>query len=434
MAADSGATGRLLSRTARAICCSSVRDTKLSPVGTTRYARAGGDKEQRNMMTTIGMTKVTCAALAGVALLGTGTRVPALLAQGSPKAVITGPVGPSPYDIVRGWHKPFAAPGFAFGGNSGVFAESPNRILVAQRGETKLPDPVPPEFSGFAGSIGINVLSATERRVWRNCLYTLDADGKVQERWTQWDSLCEGSAGPGPHRLRISPYDPEHRVWVVNETFNQIYVLSNDGKKLIKTLGEKNVAGSDGRHFAKPQDVAFLPDGRILVADGLDNHRVMILDRDANYVSEFGGHGSGPGQFNGVHAVAVGPEGRIFALDRSGGRINVFKTTTDPAKVEFVEAFSGFSLPLDIIVNNDSLWVTDLNPLRFTKLDFKGNHLYTWMVPRDLPDGYLEVHTFSVDANGNMYGGDNQYGRTQKFVPKRDAEKALLISPPWTGR
>ena len=160
----------------------------------------------------------------------------------------------------------------------------------------------------------------------------------------------------------------------------------------------------------------------------------MKFDKDGNLLTSWGAKGTGPGQFNGVHAVAVGPEGRIFALDRSGGRINVFKTTSDPAKVEFVEAFPGFSLPLDIIVNSDSLWVTDLNPLRFTKLDFKGNHLYTRMVPRDLPDGYLEVHTFSVDSSGNMYGGDNQYGRTQKFVPKRDADKALIIGQPWSAR
>jgi hypothetical protein len=135
-----------------------------------------------------------------------------------------------------------------------------------------------------------------------------------------------------------------------------------------------------------------------------------------------------------VHAIAVGPGGRIFALDRSGNRINVFRTTSDPAKVEFVEAFPGFSLPLDLIVNEDSLWVTDLSPLRFTKLNFKGEHLYTWMVPKDLPDGYLEVHTISVDSNGNLYGGDNQYGRTQKLVPKPGADKALLIGMPWAGR
>jgi hypothetical protein len=278
------------------------------------------------------------------------------------------------------------------------------------------------------------VLNATDRRVWRNCLYTLDGNGNVKERWTQWDRLCEGSTGPGPHRLRISPYDPERRVWVINETFHQIYVFSNDGSKLLKTLGEKNVPGSDKTHFGRPQDVAFLPDGRVLVGDGLDNHRVIILDREGNYISEFGGQGKGPGQFNGIHALAIGPEGRIFVLDRSGGRINVFRTTNNPAQVDFLQSFPGFSLPLDLIVNNDSLWVTDLTPLRFVKLDFNGNRLYTWMVPRELPDGYLEVHTISVDSNRNLYGGDNQYGRTQKFVPKPGADPSLIIGPPWVAR
>jgi hypothetical protein len=355
-------------------------------------------------------------------------------AQSTP-AVVSGPVGPSPYNVVRYWHKPFSEPGFAFGGNSGVFAESPDRIFIAQRGETRLPDPLPATYTGFAGSVGINVLSVVDRRVMKkNFLYTLDANGNVKERWSQWDYLFADATGPGPHRIRISPYDPQHRVWVVDESYNVIYVFSNDGSKLLKTLGEKGVEGTDGTHFGKPQDVAFLPDGRILIADGLDNHRVMILDRDMKYIGEFGGHGKGPGQFNGVHAIAVGPEGRVFVLDRSGNRINVFRTTSDPAKFDVVDAFTGFSLPLDIIANDDCIWVTDLAPLRFNKLDFKGNHLYTWMVPRDLPDGYIEVHTFSVDSKGNLYGGDNQYGRTQKFVPKADADPKLLIREPWHAK
>ena len=346
-------------------------------------------------------------------------------------AVDHGPVGPSPYNVVRAWQRPFAAAGFAFGGNSGVFAESPDRIFIAQRGEFRLPSPLPEQYAGFAGSIKMNVLTLADRRVWQNCLYTLDRNGDVRERWTQWDKLCEGSDGPGPHRIRISPYDPARRVWVINETFHQIYVFSNDGKQLLETLGEKGVPGKDGTHFAKPQDVAFLPDGRILIADGLDNHRVMILDKDMNYLGEVGGNGKGPGQFNGVHAVAVGPGGRVFALDRSGGRINVFRTTSDPKTLDFVEAWPGFSLPLDLIVNDDAVWMTDLKPLRFVKLDFSGKRLYTWLVPPDLPDGYLEVHAFSVDSAGNLYGGDNQYGRTQKFVPKSDADPALLIKAPW---
>ena len=165
----------------------------------------------RRMPLTIGAIALTCASvIAGLASVRAQApqQAPAPPAARTPPALPAGsaPAGPSPYDVIRGWHKPFSEPGFAFGGNSGVFAESPDRILVAQRGETRLPDPLPAGFAGFAGSIGINVLNATERRVWRNCLYTLDANGRVKERWTQWDSLCRGIRRTGPHRLRISPY------------------------------------------------------------------------------------------------------------------------------------------------------------------------------------------------------------------------------------
>src|SRR5580700_5676639 len=91
------------------------------------------------------MQKRTGAALAaGLTLAGTV----ALFAQSSP-AVVSGQVGPSPYNVIRYWHQPFSEAGFAFGGNSGVFAESPDRIFIAQRGETRLPDPVPAGYTGF---------------------------------------------------------------------------------------------------------------------------------------------------------------------------------------------------------------------------------------------------------------------------------------------
>ena len=189
------------------------------------------------------MTKMIKRLATSLAILMVAGHTQLLRAQDGEQ----GPVGPSPYNVVSGWHEPFADDGFAFGGNSGVFAESPDRIFIAQRGETVLPDPIPPEFAGFAGSIGINVLRDTDRRIWRHCLYTVNGDGQVIDIWNQWDHLCEGSDGPGPHRLRISPYDPERRVWVVNETFHQIYVFSDDGSELLQTLGEKSVPGETTR-------------------------------------------------------------------------------------------------------------------------------------------------------------------------------------------
>ena len=135
-----------------------------------------------------------------------------------------------------------------------------------------------------------------------------------------------------------------------------------------------------------------------------------------------------------MHSVAAGPNNMIYALDRSGGRINTYRLTDDPAVIEHVDTWTGFSLPLDMIVNDDSLWITDLNPLRFVKLDFNGERQYSWVVEREGPTGFLEVHAFTVDSEMNLYGGDNQFGRTQKMVPKPGVDPALLIKQPWYQR
>ena len=173
--------------------------------------------------------------------------------------------------------------------------------------------------------------------------------------------------------------------------------------------------------------------------DGLDNHRIIIADSNGNYLSEFGGFGEGPGQFNGIHALAIGPDGLIFALDRANGRVQVFRLTDEaPAEyhpeIEHISVWPGFGLPLDLIVNEEHVWVSDLRPLKMVKLDFDGNRLYTWNVSNDGPAGYLEVHTFSVDNEGNLYGGDNQHGRTQKLIPKSNADPALLIGQPFVQK
>src|SRR5262249_34189343 len=48
-----------------------------------------------------------------------------------------------PYEVVPKWPQPFAPPGYIQGSQGGVFAESPNRIFIANRGEIKLPEKLP---------------------------------------------------------------------------------------------------------------------------------------------------------------------------------------------------------------------------------------------------------------------------------------------------
>ena len=342
----------------------------------------------------------------------------------------------SPYEVESGWLKPFQKKGYAFGGNSAIWAENPDRILINQRGETILPNQLPENFPGFAGALGINVLREPERRVWQNCLFEVNAEGEIVKVWNHLDYLCEGADGPGPERIRVNPYDPDRKLWVVNQTHHEIHVISNDGSELHATYGERGVPGNDANHYGSPQDVAFMPDGRILVADGLLNNRVIIYDNEMNYLGEFGSQGDGPGQFNTIHSLAVGPEGRVFVTDRSGKNgVNLFRSTEDPAVFVFERSIGApLTLPLDIIVNEGDFWITDLGPLRFVNFDFNGNLKYTWLVPSNLPNGFLEVHTFSVDSDGNLYGGDNQYGRTQKLIPKSDADPELLIHQPWVAQ
>mgnify|MGYP006156654007 CR=1 FL=1 len=342
----------------------------------------------------------------------------------------SGPTGPSPYDVVDEWMTPFATDGYAWGSHPGVAIDSPNRIFVIQRGEFRLPDPLPSEFAGFVGSIGLNALRPEGARVWKNCIFIVDSDGDLVETWDQWDQLFEGSNGP--HKIRISPYDPERRIWVVHETGHQVFAFSNDGSELLLTLGEKDVSGSDETHFGRPQDVAFMPDGRILVADGLDNSRVVMFDPEGTYITHFGEKGTGRGEFDGVHAVATSADGRIYVADRNNDRIQVFNETTRAAawyhpNIAPIGVWPGFDFPNDIIIDGYNVWIADNQPPKIVRTDLNGNREYTWDIAGEGPGQYRELHQFAVDGDGNMYGADNVMGRTLKFVPKANANPVDLI-------
>ena len=66
-----------------------------------------------------------CAGIIGLSTIASAT-----LAQDS------GVIGPSPYEFTtQTWMEPFAQEGFTWGGNSGVYVESEDRIFFLQRGE-----------------------------------------------------------------------------------------------------------------------------------------------------------------------------------------------------------------------------------------------------------------------------------------------------------
>ena len=92
-----------------------------------------------------------------------------------------------------------------------------------------------------------------------------------------------------------------------------------------------------------------------------------------------------------------------------------------------VAVWKGFELPLDVVASGNEVWVSDLGKPKVIKFDREGKRLYTWFWPAEGRDRFREMHTMIVDSDGNLYGSDNQVGRTQKLVPKKDADPKLLI-------
>jgi len=341
-------------------------------------------------------------------------------------------IGPFDYDVVPNWSLPYPKAGYAWGSVPGIFVESDDRIFIASRGEIKEPNPLPAGYKGFLGGFR-QVLNAPDNEV-RGCLRVVDSNGKVLEIWSQWDKLFQGTNGP--HKIKISPYDPEHRVWVVGETKNVIYVFSNDGSQLLKTLGVEGETAEDETHFGKPQDLAFLPDGSVLVADGLTNARIVKLDKNGKFLTAWGGHGSGNGQFNAVHGVDVDRNGRVYVVDRLNKRIQVF----DPAGKHLAN-WPNIRFPNHVLVTDPApgdtttggeqiVWVADNQTTDVMKFDTEGNQLYSWHASGAVPGGFGELHQFSLDSKGNVYTGDNVIGRPQKLTPKAGADSRHLIGQP----
>jgi DNA-binding beta-propeller fold protein YncE len=129
-----------------------------------------------------------------------------------------------------------------------------------------------------------------------------------------------GCAECGAHSIRV---DRDDNVWVVDATAHAVYRLDAQGR-IAQTLGTPGQAGQGQRNFYLPTDVAFAPNGDVLVSDGYGNARVVRFSRDGRYLAEFGSRGSGPGQFQLPHNLAVDNQGRTYVTDRENQRIVIF--------------------------------------------------------------------------------------------------------------
>jgi peptidylamidoglycolate lyase len=368
-----------------------------------------------------------------------------------------------PYDVVRNWPKPMSdsLPNhekFTWSTTMDVFAESPNRVFLVQKGELARIDKRPetkwvPEFGpglvypvfrlplrqagAGAGSNPLDPPADGRPGVdwrWEHCIVVVNEEGRIVEDWTQWDKLFTR-----PHDVEISPYDPEKNVWIVDAEGHAVYKFSNDGKKLLLTMGTPRARGEDDSHFNRPTFLVFMDANTMYLADGYDGTRVIKYDMNGKKLLQWGQKGTPPnekrpGYFNSVHGIAVDPTTRrVFVNDRTNGRVQVFDENG-----KYLDEWNfGPRPPMDIhsfIVTSDrKLWAADQGTHKILGYDLNGNFLYSWGSWGEYPGGMWGVHGMSTDQDGNFYVAEVNNGRIQKYRPRPGANQQFLVGKPWKG-
>ena len=149
-------------------------------------------------------------------------------------------------------------------------------------------------------------------------MIVFDTEGNVLRSWG------EDGVFTNPHAVTVAPDDT---VWCVDNQDHSIRRFSPEGE-LLFTLNERHrhAPAMGGEPFCSPTRVAVDPrNGDILVADGYGNARVHRFSPDGGtLLASWGEAGTGPGQFNIVHDIAVDDDGYIYIGDRENRRVQVF--------------------------------------------------------------------------------------------------------------
>ncbi len=179
-----------------------------------------------------------------------------------------------------------------------------------------------------------------------------------------------------------------------------------------------------GRDRFMPTNFAFLDDGGFLLVDGYGAFYVHRYDKNAKWVSCFGGAGGGEGKFNTPHGIWVdqraGREPSVVICDRANHTLQYL--TMDGKHIETIK---GFGLPANVETWQNLLVVPELHA-RVTLLNEKNE-----VVVR-LGDDVARV----TGKDGGKIRGDSSQWQPGKFVHPHDAcfgHDGSLFVAEWVG-
>lgn len=150
-----------------------------------------------------------------------------------------------------------------------------------------------------------------------------------------------------PHSIRV---DPQGNVWTTDAGSSLVIEYSPLGKKLLEIKVE--LPANPRSAFCGTTDIAFAPNGHLFIADGYGNARILEYTREGKRVRNWGSPGTGPGQFNLPHGIAIDENGVIYVADRENGRIQKFDLNG-----KFLGEWVGFGKTFSLDLRGSAIWI-----------------------------------------------------------------------------
>jgi len=225
-------------------------------------------------------------------------------------------------------------------------------------------------------------------------IIVFDSKGKYLRSWGQ------GMFG-NAHGMRV---DKQGSLWVTDNGDHQVMRFTRDGKLLL-TLGIKGKAATDSQTFNRPTDIAFSPSGdAFYVSDGYGNSRVVKFSKDGKYLMDWGKRGTGPGEFNTPHSIAIDSKGTVYVSDRENNRIQNFD-----ANGKFLRQWTHLGATQNMFITpKDELWIiTHRNNIENITYDTLAGRIMKIDLASGKIVGAMESpgHWINVSAAGEIFIG-----------------------------
>ena len=204
------------------------------------------------------------------------------------------------------------------------------------------------------------------------------------------------------------------RILVADTHYFRVLVYSPQGK-LLETIG--GTQGQEPGQFGLVTDAVQDSRGNFYIAEYGEYDRIQKFSPDGQFILQWGGHGSAPGQFIRPQNLAVDRHDRIWVADACNHRIQVFDTEgnlldnwgaqgSEPGELYY---------PYDLVLAPDGpVYVAEYGNHRVQKFTREGVSLGCWGTHgRD--EGQLHNPWALVrDTRGKVYVLDTNNHRVQR--------------------